>query len=231
MNLPELHVIATTPAQMEVAQKELVDWCDARIAYERGELWTATENYEIARKAKWRARPWQTQCRKHRNQITYYEKIKAAVTEGYYIVPPFPVDIFAIRTGKAAPKPDYHVGHSSPAFVQAPQILPQGRGEYVSDRPEITSLQIVKKDGTRTAEHWPEELRPVDFPMTLVRPEVIDATQKAMAAKIFDQMGILPSRRGRRPADPIVVGQILNPAKRDKPVTFFVAWWLNTDDL
>jgi hypothetical protein len=75
----------------------------------------------------------------------------------------------------------------------------------------------------------PGEFEDVEFPMTLVKPQVLDATAKAMARKIFDQIGVLPNRRAK--GDPILVGLIIPPHRRHEPLTFFISWWLNTNDL
>jgi len=79
----------------------------------------------------------------------------------------------------------------------------------------------------------------IDFPATLIKPVILGATQRAMALRIFDRIGVsfggtntMSSRRRR--SDPIVVGQILNGAEKypeEKMVTFFVAWWLDTRSL
>jgi hypothetical protein len=68
----------------------------------------------------------------------------------------------------------------------------------------------------------------VDFPLQGVMPEVLRATSRAMALKLFDQLGVVLNNGGR---DPIVVGQLLDPKGNSRLVTFFVAWWLNTDTL
>jgi len=68
----------------------------------------------------------------------------------------------------------------------------------------------------------------VDFPVSVVKPSILKATQQAMALKLFDQMGIVQNQVGN---DPIVVGQLLDPRGNRRCVTFFVAWWLDTASL
>lgn len=51
-----------------------------------------------------------------------------------------------------------------------------------------------------------------------------------MALRVFDQLGVIQHERKR---DPIIVGQIVDPRDkyRNRVVSFFVAWWLNTETL
>jgi hypothetical protein len=67
-----------------------------------------------------------------------------------------------------------------------------------------------------------------DFPFALVKPAVLDATQRAMALKVFDTIGVVQNDSGR---DPIMVGQLLDPRGNGRLVTFFIAWWLDTSTL
>jgi len=76
------------------------------------------------------------------------------------------------------------------------------------------------------------KFRELDFPFLLVKPQVLDATQIAMAAKIFDEIGIAPEGviHSRKP-DPMILGIIKAPKRgyTHKKITFLIAWFLNTD--
>ena len=76
-------------------------------------------------------------------------------------------------------------------------------------------------------EYWAKEFKDIDFPFKLAKPQIMEATAAAMALKVFDQIGCLPQFRA---PDPIICGQILKPKDR-QPVTFFIAWWLDTKTL
>ena len=69
----------------------------------------------------------------------------------------------------------------------------------------------------------------------------MQATSDALHRFLFDQVGIatggdyatVQSQRRRR-SDPMVVGQIIDPRStkyQRRVVSFFIAWWLNTEDL
>ncbi len=230
-------VIATTPAGMIEAQKSLIDWADRKIATIRTESAEAVEQLAIAVQRKWKTDAWRRQVAKYERRIEFYEKIKAALNAGYYIVPPFPIDVFAIRTDRAKPKgmdSTYRDNHDQDA-----KILAIGEGRYVDPKPvcesyvdEVTGSDGKSRDVTR---YFATEFADVDFPFKLARSEIRDATNAAMALGIFDRMGVLP--RTRAP-DPLVCGQIIFPNQPGyysgdslKCVTFFVAWWLDTKTL
>lgn len=223
-------VIATTPAGMIEAQKSLVGWADKKIAAVGLELQEATEQYDIAVLRKWKNDAWKRQIGKHRARIEYYEKIKAALLAGYYIVPPFPIDVFAIRTNKAKPKAMDTTHEWGDRHDQEAKSLAIGEGDYVSPHPIVETYtdQVAGKD----VRHWyATEFADMEFPFKLARSEIRDATQAAIALGIFDRLGVLPRMRS---PDPMVCGQIIVPGQSSyargdsvKCVTFFVAWWLD----
>lgn len=220
-----IHVIAGTPAEMERAHNSLVTWSEAKVAHALSEVGDAQRCLHAAQEAGMSVRRFQSSLRSARRRLTFYQKINAALKAGYYIVPPFPVDVFAIRTNRAEPKSETST-YSWDTFDQAHKShprLPVGEGRYVSNRPEIGE----RKDDEKTTV-YPKKFKDVEYPFSLVKPEIIEATAKALKAKIFDRLGVLPARRS---ADPIVVGQVLPPDPYGTPVTFFVAWWLDTSTL
>ena len=231
--MQELHLMARDPAEMMGAQKQLILWCARKMQAEKAELADSEANLAQAKKAKWATKPWARRVNLQKRRIEFYRKVKMALEAGYYIVPPFPVDVFAIRTDRK--KPDKktttyrYSGHG-----QSARLLPAGEGRYVSNHPEIweTEKPGTDRDGREITikEWWAEEFQPVDFPFIAVKPEVIDATNKAMARKLFDEFGVLPARGC---GDPIVVGRIKKPnqASWAHPLTFFIAWWLDTEDI
>lgn len=227
----DITVVARNPADMAAAQVALIDWAKRKIESETKIREDADANYQQAIKAKWRSRSWERVLNLAAQRVTFYEKLLKALELGYYIVPPFDVELFAIRTTRKSPdsqRTDYQYHN----FEQKPKLLPEGAGDYVSPQPEVhyRSLPGPVKDGkpTETKEYYAHSFLDVDFPFKLARPAVLAETTKAMALRLFDQLGVLPRTRA---ADPIVVGQIIPPHRRDRPVTFFVAWWLNTEDL
>lgn len=236
-------VIATSPKDMEAGQRSLILWAARKIQSLKTEIADATEQLTIAKEKKWNTEAWRKEVAKHERKAEFYRKIKMALEAGYYIVPPFPVDVFAIRTNKSAPKRMDHENRDN--HDQLPQVLPIGQGRYVDPKPtrdsytntesRVVNYQTGEKKNKEITYYYASEFRDVDFPFKLARAEIREATIAAMKHKIFDTMGILP--RVRKP-DPVVCGQILVPNKtlyrsweHNEAVTFFVAWWLDTKTL
>lgn len=240
VDLPaDFTVIATSPKDMEAGQRSLILWAARKIQMVKNELGELREQFKLAQENKWATAGWRSQILKQERRADFYRKIKAALEAGYYIVPPFPLDIFAIRTNKRLPErrdgtlPDNH--------NQAAQVLPAGEGRYVDPRPVRWSYEQNEKqrDGTMKAvtHYYAREFQDADFPFKLAKAEIRSATDAAMGLRVFDRMGVLP--RTRNP-DPIVCGQILvpnqpsyayKPWNEPKAVNFFVAWWLDTRTL
>ncbi len=232
-------VIATSPKDMEAGQRSLILWAARKIQSLKVEHEDAAAQLALHREKKWSMSGWQSLLLKLDRRMVFYRKIKAALEAGYYVVPPFPVDLFAIRVNRSWPN-RYDSTHSDNHDQQA-QILPVGEGRYVDPKPErrsynTTESQVVNRQTGESKDvavryHYASAYADVDFPFKLARAEIREATDQAMSLRIFDQFGVLP--RVRKP-DPIIVGQILLPGKkawrgtdRDS-VTFFVAWWLDT---
>lgn len=233
-------VFATSPAEMETAQRSLILWAARKIQSVKIELNDAQLQLQECVTKKWNTAGWRSMVLKLEKRATFYRKIKGALEAGYYIVPPFPIDVFAIRTNKNAPKrmdSTHRDNHD-----QRAALLPEGEGRYVDPKPSRLSYsdtelrtvnhQTGEKKNVPVTYYYADEFREVDFPFKLARAEIKDATVKAMGLKIFDRLGVLP--RVRKP-DPIVCGQILVPNKpywrEPEAITFFVAWWLDTKTL
>lgn len=221
-------VYANNPADMVGAQRSMILWCARKIQAEKAELAEAQRNLDAAKAHKWSPAAWQRQVKLLEGKIEFYKKIKMALEAGYYIVPPFPVDIFAIRTDRKKPTKKtsaYRWNNRE----QSAQTLPAGEGRYVSNMPVTFERKLPGpvKDGKPTIvkEYFADHFRVADFPFKLAKSEIMEATRAAMALKVFDQMGALPAHRA---PDPIICGQIMMPHKKGQTVTFFVSWWLDT---
>ena len=229
-------LIATNPEQMQTAQRQLILWAARKMQAIKQEIVETEGELRQAVERKWNASGWRRELSKQKNRVEFYRKIKMALEAGYYIVPPFPIDIFAIRTKRSGPH-RYDSTHSD-NHDQPAQILPAGQGRYVDPKPHRYSYNENEKqrDGTMKAvtHYYASDFDKVDFPFKLAKAEVREATDAALKAKIFDRLGVLP--RVRRP-DPVVCGEILFPNQtvhrwgQPKAVTFFVAWWLDTKTL
>ena len=231
----DTELIALNPGEMMLAQNALTNWCVNKIAEVKNELASAQEVLNSLVTAGMHDLKQRHVIKGVTRRITFYEKIKAALDAGYYIVPPFPVQSFAIRSNKAKPPPVQSL-HSTRSgwdhdVINNPPALPNGVGEFhniITDREYSHSDMNGKNaDGTdKYVDYYSNvDWKDVEFPMQVTRPELIEATSKAMKEKIFDRLGVLPTYRKD---DPIIVGQIKHWQTGRSPVTFFVAWWLNT---
>lgn len=232
-------IVARNPAEMVEAQKTMIAWAESKIRSEVALADEAAAQFDLAKKHKWKISGWRKRLNLSQQRIVFYDKIKKALEAGYYIVPPFPIDLFAVRVNRRSPR----WTTSDSKFIPAPAgMLPAGEGHYVGAYTDVGVNNIYerKPDGTadynNIAQTWYQarDFQEVDFPFKLAKVEVLEETAKAFALKIFDQFGVLPKSptptvRVRK--DPIVCGQILAPHKNREPITFFVAWWLDTKTL
>ena len=226
-----LALVALTPSDMPEQQRKLSAWCDRKIDLVERELahWVALQDEAVAGGFKHTA--YSAGANRTAKRIDYYKKIKAAVDAGYLIVPNMPTRTFAVRVKRATPARKVRDYESSAAQV-TPDLLPAGEGRYVDETSHIDSetypdTNYKGEPITKTRYFATEFDEDVDFPLQGVMPEVLRATSRAMALRLFDQLGVVQNDGGR---DPIVVGQLLDPRGR-RLTTFFVAWWLNTASL
>lgn len=223
-------LVALTPAGMLEAQSDCLGWADTKLAQAKQELSLAEQNWNALNKAGLRTQPATTMMRKARARILFYEKVKAALEAGYYIIPPFDVQVFAIRTNMENPpaKRDANWWQRE----SNAQRLAVGEGRYVDPRPtrELVDEILEKKENGQVQKHrffenidWKD----LDMPVRAIKPTVIEATGRALALKLFDALGIAPAYRS---ADPIIVGHLRRP-DNGAPLTFFIAWWLDFNDI
>lgn len=235
----DLVLVARSPDEMRAAQDGLSQWFEAKIEICRRDSADLEESLSIATLHKIPTDALRRQANLMAKRVEFYKKCKAAVDAGFCIVPNFPVDVFAIRTDRRRPSPGFTTSWSATHKQPAPG-LPAGEGEYKDPDPIIlTDRQPSgRKDvaGKEIVERvtWAERFRgEIEFPISISRPEVLGEVARAMAGKVFDEIGISPSRTVKK-KDPIVVGRIKDPrSTKENPrfVTFLLAWWLNTADL
>lgn len=226
----DVTLYATDPREMAQAQHGMVAWCQKKIDEATRQRDDFENNMQRVADAGWprEAAKWRRQVIKAQRRFEFYEKLKVALEAGYLIVPPLPFQAFAIRTKRASPKWQSLGQHSD--HEQRAEPLKAGAGHYENPFPQVNLHTDRSKDaqGKEVVEKWtsPGAFKPIDFPFALAKPEILNATTKAMALKVFDALGVLP--RYRAP-DPIVVGEIISPT--GNRVHFFVAWWLDPEKL
>jgi hypothetical protein len=229
MDDDNMTLVALSPADMMPTQAALVAWCGRKVEAVKRELADLETNLELATEHGWKHQSVASALTRCARRVHYYEKIAAAVDAGYVMVPNFPIDIFAVRV-KRAKQPETTTDSAWRArhFTATPQLLPAGIGRYVDD--ELTyrdeSYTETVEGKTKHVQHYvSDDYDDIDFPVALVKPAILAATQRAMALRVFDQMGTVQNGVGK---DPIVVGRLLDPRGNGRCASFFVAWWLDT---
>lgn len=240
--MPPMPLVALTPGELVAAQTSLKDWCSQKLAYAKEAFDDAQTNLAHARKAKWKMSSFQNRVTEATRLVIFYEKVQATLEAGYLIIPNFPVDLFAVRVDSRWPKGHWNWTTSewSADQIQPPIALPAGEGEYKSRHAVVESKKEFGKyangESYSTELYRPAEFREVEFPVTVAKPKIIEATERAMALRMFDQLGLIGQQHASKyapRADPIVVGQLIDPRSkyRDKKLTFFIAWWFNWEML
>lgn len=224
-------VMAFNPLQMQEAQSTTISWAESRITDARTELAEAQAVADSLTGANLKRGQAANLISKARRRLTFYEKVLSALQAGYYIIPPFDIQLFAVRTDRLS-SPD--VSQNSWSTENSGRMLPVGEGQFVSP---VVSRSVLDKhienvngtDKTReVVTYINDDWGDVEIPVRALKPQLIEAVGKALHEKIFDALGIAPAYRA---ADPIIAGQIRRPDKRGQVLTFFVAWWLDQGDL
>jgi len=130
----DMMVVARSPKELEVAQGRLILWAGTNLEKAREELADVQKNFEISQRNKWRSGPWKNRIPHLKKLMNYYEKIRAALEAGYYVVPDFPIDVFAIRTSRK--NPHKNIAHSRSPWdlriqEQKTDSPPLGEGRFV----------------------------------------------------------------------------------------------------
>ncbi len=225
-------VVAYSPNELVAAQVTVRGWCAENIRRLLMQKHEAEQNIQVALDGRFNSKPFKAILRRCERRIDYYKKIGKAIKLGYMIVPNFDLDLFAVRTSKKKPRKEVLTYDN---FQQTGEILPEGDGRYVDVEPytehEMRDSTNYKNEPCRKKFYWPTAFdEEITFPATIIKPHIIKETQKAMGFKLFDQIGVA---RGRRIScgDPIVCGRFLDRTRSEKAVTFFIAWWLDQDDI
>jgi hypothetical protein len=229
----QLVVFAKEPVGIALMQAPLIEWFSRKIEDEKRQLADLEQNLEIAKKAKHGTAGWKREVSRQKKRVEYYEKGKTVLEAGYWMVPDFPADIFAVRTTrKKPPKKEYAWEHNVSAVES--NSPPAGEGEYVDSTPFVRPVHHTKQqDGKEkpvTVTRWVAsglDTMP-EFPLKTVKPQVVAATTRAMKLKVFDEIGILPERTRRR-GDPMVIGKIKRKVGyTTHTLNFIICWWLDT---
>lgn len=230
----DVQLTATEPDEIASAQQALIAWAKQKIDSLQAERIELEDAYNHAVSQKWAAGTLKRHAALAAKRVEFYEKMKSALEHGYVIIPNFPVTVFAIRTNRDCPNKKtstYRWGR----FEQDPQCLPEGAGQYQNPFPTIfertESTPSQKEPNKTTTWYWAESFKNMEFPVSMSKVQIMEATTRAMTLKIFDDFGIMPERKKE---DPIIVARLLDPRSirtGKRFITFMVAWHLNTRDL
>lgn len=227
-------LVALTPGDVAPAQAQLEGWCTQKMRALGQEYRELQANIRIAKKNRWSRGGLLSAASRTKGEIQYFHQIRAAVRAGYLIVPNFDVEIMAVKVSGGRPASRVYTTDSAwskPLFEVTAEQLPLGTGTYVGQRLARDRTVRMSKDAQGNAKKdydWKSTgYQLPSFPGILVKPIILEATERAMSLKIFDRIGVVTGRK----KDPVVVGQILHPKKYRDPINFFIAWWLDTRDL
>lgn len=233
-----IEVSATTPREMVESHQAMIGWCERKICVIQTEAKELRDAYEHAREKKWKSDTLKRHADLADRRVVYYQKFKAALEAGYCVVPNFPVTMFAIRTDKGKPVKgfDYLESIHSKNFQQEAQVLKQGEGEYQNPNPVIKEQpwkEIERNCGSykeKVHPVWAEKWDDLEFPANMARFHVMTAATRAMAMRIFDELGFLPADTKRNP-DPLLIGRLIDPRPTKNRVSFMIAWHIDTKTL
>jgi len=241
----DIVVVAKTREEMETAQHDLISWVDPKIAALERDVVEAETNLGVAKKSKWATASFRKTLKIAKDRVSYYQRIRAALLAGYVIMPDLPGATVAVRTSQH--KPRENVLKSSWNHRDLPQAVSDGSdigtGRYVDPTLKYETWDETGKDttGRETTTHLAVATgfdTEFSFPVKLVKPQVLDATSRAMVRKIFDEIGIIGAGSAKpgkklRPTfahgDPIVLGRVVRyeGAKRFS-CAFLITWWVDT---
>ncbi len=234
----DLQLVAQNAEDMKIAQQSMAHWFAAKQKMTERDADELQQNVEIAERNGWKLDTLKRHARIARKRVEFYEKCKLASEAGYCIIPNMPADVFVIRTKKKSPKRDTSKWENNIDELRSESPAAE-EGRYVDAAPFIGSRQIpdgVDKETGKTkyrteyyASHFDDE---VEFPISIAKPEIMNATSQAMALNVFDEISMLPSRQQK--GDPLVLGIIRHPMRdtwNDQRVTFLLAWYVDTSVL
>jgi hypothetical protein len=236
---------ATHPGQLPHLQNQLLAWARQKVEVVRAERDESTETLEAAKQAGFRLEQLERAAKREQKRYEFYQKLLAALEAGYVLMPTLAADVFAVRTKRR--RPDYQLvryGNAADLNDIDAQTLPAGEGRFVSNRP-IDRIRSERANPVERERYGGDSLleakalnETVDFPLQVAKPEIINVTSKAIEERIFDEIGISPTRHERwntmplpdaTAGDPIVTGRIIAPNKRR--ISFLIAWHVPTIDL
>lgn len=234
LSTPET-LIANNATSLPAFNAPLQQWAREALAAARLEYEEMDLSVRAAKKSKWNPRPLMNARSKALARWNFYEKVQAALENGYMLFPPVPnADLIAVRTDME-PVRDHSTGRperwNSPGINEhTSEGPPIGEGEYRNPYRSWVRLRTFKNEKNEDRAEWElyGELKNPVFPLSMAKPEIIEATNAAMEGKFFDEIRLFPFTKRR--GDPCILGSIFNP-KEDRRLYFLISWRINKGDL
>lgn len=236
----DIEVTAENATEMQQCQDAIIQWTQMKVSKAQAEANELKAAYEHAVQRKWKSDTLKRHAELASKRADFYKRMLVALEKGYQIVPSFPVTAFAIRTDAKNPLRMYSTSWSHRHTQQA-KILPEGEGEYKNPFPVVSERQLKAATQTESEKkaYWAESWKDLEFPISMSKPKVMEATTRAMALKVFDEIGILPGfapEEGTRPpaGDPMIIARMKVPnwvGANQRWVCFIIAWHLDTRTL
>jgi len=196
----EERLVATTSQGMQEAKVGMTSWLSSRISEEESLISDINENIEIARKSKWRLAPFKSSLSRAERKLMWYQKVKEAIDQGFTLVPNFPCSVIAIRTCADGPKAKSTDCENWTDNVkdEVCEQLPMGQGKYVSPEQRINNSSYQIEQNGKVVKHYIQEameLNDPSFPFIIAKPALLNATQEAMALRLFDEIAVFPGQK------------------------------------
>lgn len=239
----EVELTATQPAQLPDLQAGLIRWVERRLVLANREFQDARDAVEAAR-GRFDVNPLERLAQLAERRRDYYAKASIALGAGYVLMPTLDAELFAVRTDRKSPPKKLYTFFASKVPDIAARELPAGEGRYVDNDPVVKETEVEHERSTGKPGETVTEMvqafaasaldEEIVFPIVMAKPEIIEATTRAMALRVFDEMGLLPARAGR--GDPVIVGRILRPGTSGnrwavRRTSFLIAWHVDTRDI
>lgn len=245
----DVALVASNAVEMQLAQQQLVAWFAAKLKSLEADRTELELEIEIAMRNDWRTTALRRQLNLAAKRVQFYDKCRRAAEAGYCLIPNMPCDVFAVRTEKQRPDRQHSRWESELGHVRS-ESPPVDAGHYVDAQAAIGwSHNVTEKSsgGTERVVRIFEttDFDAVDFPVSICKPQVMQATAQAMAMKVFDEIAVVDDglshgsvasrRRGRRrKGDPLVLGIVRDPRRvqqDDRRITFLISWFVDTREL
>lgn len=238
----EIELTAEQPQEMEACQRSLIDWCKNKMLSVAADCAELQEAYEHVLKNRWKSSTLKRHVEKAKHTLNYYTKMCGALEAGYVLVPNMPGALFAVRTDKVCPSKTWHYSYYEAETAKSVTALEIGEGEYVAARNDVEEYKHTHEGKVSFTRYKATDFGELEFPFSLSKPRIMEATSRAMALRLFDEFMILPADAAPTGGptktvtreDPIVLGIVAmrrGGVYTEKKVSFMVAWHINTRDL